>query len=141
MIATAVGASRSAGRRRREPQRRHARRATLDAVAAAGLLADIETLHLDRGYDNTRVRVACAERDLTDVVCAKLRRRGRGRVRKRVPLGMRWPVECTNSWLSNFGQLRRNTDRYITHRLAQFALAVTHIITIKLIKHADRWNR
>ena len=28
----------------------------------------------------------------------------------RVPLGLRWPVERTNSWLSNYGQLRRNTD-------------------------------
>ena len=25
------------------------------------------------------------------------------------PLGMRWTVERTNSWLSNYGQLRRNT--------------------------------
>jgi hypothetical protein len=35
-----------------------------------------------------------------------------------VPLGMRWPVERTNSWLSNFGQLRRNTDRFVHRRLA-----------------------
>ena len=28
----------------------------------------------------------------------------------------RWPIERTNSWLSNFGQLRRNTDRTIRHR-------------------------
>ncbi len=27
------------------------------------------------------------------------------------PMGLRWPVERTNSWLSNYGQLRRNTDR------------------------------
>ena len=27
-----------------------------------------------------------------------------------VPLGQRWAIERTNSWLSNFGQLRRNTD-------------------------------
>ena len=33
------------------------------------------------------------------------------------PMGMRWPVERTNSWLSNFGQLRRNTDRFIHHRI------------------------
>lgn len=38
--------------------------------------------------------------------------------------GLRWPVERTNSWLSNFGQLRRNTDRRTNHRLAQLALAV-----------------
>jgi len=38
--------------------------------------------------------------------------------------GMRWPVERTNSWLSSFGQLRRNTDRRPQHRLAQLALAI-----------------
>jgi hypothetical protein len=39
--------------------------------------------------------------------------------------------------LSNYGQLRRHTDRFIHQRLAQFALA----IAIKLITWADRWNR
>jgi transposase len=117
---------------------------TLDAVAARGLLEEIETLHLDRGYDNTRVATACAERGLMDVICAKRRtpRRALARTRKKlpVPLGMRWPVERSNSWLSNFGQLRRNTDRNVLHRLAQFALAIALIITVKLIKWADRWS-
>ncbi len=54
--------------------------------------------------------------------------------------GCSWSVERTNSWLSNFGQLRRNTDRFIHQRLAQFALAVAAIPTVKLIKWADRWN-
>ena len=53
---------------------------------------------------------------------------------------MRWPVERTNSWFSNYGQLRRNTDRFIHHRLAQIDLVVALILTIKLIKWADRWN-
>jgi len=77
---------------------------------------------------------------LDDVVCAKKRKRGTAHKKLPVPLGMRWPVERTNSCLSNFGQLRRNTDRYIHQRLAQFALAVTAIITVKLIKWADRWS-
>ena len=55
-------------------------------------------------------------------------------------MGLRWPVERTNSWLSNFGQLRRNTDRFVVHRLAQFALAVALIITVKLVKWAKRWE-
>jgi transposase len=113
---------------------------TLDAVKARGLLAEIETLHLDRGYDNTRVETACAERGLLDVICAKRRPAGTAKKKLPVPLGMRWPVERSNSWLSNFGQLRRNTDRFIAHRLAQFALATALIITIKLIKWADRWS-
>jgi hypothetical protein len=115
---------------------------TIAAVAARGLLDDIETLHLDRGYDNGVVRARCAEVGLHDVVCAKRRTRGVGRVKKTaLPLGLRWPVERTNSWLSNYGQLRRSTDRTIPQRLGQFALAVALILTIKLIKWAKRWNR
>jgi hypothetical protein len=53
---------------------------------------------------------------------------------------MRWPVERTNSWLSNFGQLRRNTDRRIAHRLAQLSLAIVLLITAKLIDWKDRWS-
>jgi hypothetical protein len=63
-----------------------------------------------------------------------------GCVPKNEPMGLRWPVERTNSWLSNFGQLRRNTDRFSAHRLAQFALAVALIITVKLVKWAKRWE-
>ena len=53
---------------------------------------------------------------------------------------MRWPVERTNSWLTNFGQLRRNTDRQPWQRLGQIALAIALILTVKLIKWAKRWN-
>jgi hypothetical protein len=53
---------------------------------------------------------------------------------------MRWAIERTNSWLSNFGQLRRNTDRHTIHRLAQLALAITLIITAKLIDWRNRWS-
>lgn len=113
---------------------------TLDRVAAHGLLTDIETLHLDRGYDCARIRQACAAAGIDDLVCARRRKPGDGTEPKRVPLGMRWPVERTNSWLSNFGQLRRNTDRFESQRLAQFALAIALIITVKLFDHADRWN-
>jgi hypothetical protein len=47
---------------------------------------------------------------------------------------MRWPVERTNSWFSNFGQLRRNTDRFIAQRLGPVVLAVALILTVKLVK-------
>ncbi len=117
---------------------------TLEAANAKGLLGDIETLHLDRGYDSAAVRAFCAQHGLDDVICAKQRRTakqrtGEGRP-KRVPLGLRWPVERTNSWLSNFGQMRRNTDRKPAHRLTQLALGITLIITIKLIDWRDRWS-
>lgn len=114
---------------------------TLAAVGARGLLADIETVHLDRGYDSAVSRARCAGYGLADVVCAQRRPRGTANGRKRrQPLGLRWPVERTNAWLANFGQLRRNTDRRIAHRPAALALAVVLIITIKLIAWADRWS-
>jgi hypothetical protein len=115
----------------------------MDAAGARGLLPDIGTLHLDRGYDNGVTRGQCAERGLTDLVIAEKRTKGSARGKpKRLPPGLRWPVERTNSWLSNYGQLRRNTDRRIIHihRLAQLALAIAFILTVKLFAWADRWN-
>jgi hypothetical protein len=40
-------------------------------------------------------------------------------------------IERTNPWLSNFGQLRRNIDRFNAHRMAQSALAVAPIIPLE----------
>lgn len=111
------------------------------AAAPRGLLADVETLHLDRGYAGDPVLETCHSYGIGDVVRAKKRPRGRQRREpKAVPLGMRWTIERTNSWLSNFGQLRRSTDRNTKARLGQLALAVALIITVKLFKWADRWN-
>ena len=113
---------------------------TLDDVKERGLLADVETLWLDRGYDSELTRTRLVERGITDAMIAKKRKRGSATGPKRQPMGLRWPVERTNSWLSNFGQLRRNTDRFTAHRLAQFALAVALIITVKLVKWSKRWG-
>jgi len=44
----------------------------------------------------------------------------------------------TNSWLTNFVQLWRNTDRQPHHRLSQLALAIT--IAAKPIDWKNRWN-
>ncbi len=113
---------------------------TLDDAAARGLLAEIETLHLDRGYDSDATRTRLAKRGIHDAVIAKKRKRGSGESTKSLPMGMRWPVERTNSWMSNFGQLRRNTDRKIVHRVAQFALALAFLLTAKLIDWRNRWS-
>jgi transposase len=113
---------------------------TLEAVTTRGLVGEIETLHLDRGYDNGALARTCADFGLIDLMFTKRRPHGTATTKSPAPLGMRWPVERTNSWLSNFGQLRRNTDRFITHRLAALALAIALILTIKLIKWADRWS-
>ena len=114
---------------------------TLRGAERRGLTADVETLHLDRGYAGDPVLETCCAFGIHDVLRAPKRPRGRGRRKPRaVPLGMRWTIERTNSWLSNFGQLRRSTDRSTKARLGQLALAVAVIITVKLFKWADRWN-
>ena len=123
---------------------------TLQAVAARGLLADVQTLHLDRGYDSTLTTQRCHGLGLTDIVCAKKKTKGetktttktktKTKTKKPLTLGLRWPVERTNSWFSNFGQLRRNTDRFSRQRLGQVALAVALILTVKLVKWAKRWT-
>ena len=113
---------------------------TLAAAAGRGLLADAETLHLDRGYDTNTIRACAAGWGIDDIICARRRPRGAAGDKPAAPLGMRWPVERTNSWLSNFGQLRRNTDRRPQHRLAQLALAIALLICIKLIDWRNRWS-
>ena len=114
---------------------------TLDDAKAKGLLQEIGTLWLDRGYDSDATRERLIERDITDAVIAKKRKRGTtGGQKKNQPMGLRWPVERTNSWLSNFGQLRRNTDRKTSHRLAQLALAIVFLLTAKLIDWKNRWS-
>ena len=113
---------------------------TLQAVADRGLLLDVQTLHLDRGYDSSLTLQRCHRLGLTDIVCAKKKRKGETKVKKPLSLGLRWPVERTNSWFSNFGQLRRNTDRHPKQRLGQVALAIALILTVKLVKWAKRWT-
>lgn len=114
--------------------------ATLDAIATRGLLPDIGTVHMDRGYDFAFVRADCATRGLHEVVIPPCRPRHRGQHKKLAPLGLRWTVERTNSWLSNFGQLRRNTDRATRHRHAQLALAIALLLAAKLIDWRNRWS-
>lgn len=84
---------------------------TLGAIAARGLLEDIESVHLDRGYDHRFVVDLFDAVGINDINIARRRPRGHPDAGRPVPLGLRWIVERTNSWLARFGQLRRNTDR------------------------------
>jgi transposase len=70
---------------------------TLDAVAARGLLAEVGTVHMDRGYDFAFVRAECANRALHDVVIPPCRRRRPGQPKKLAPLGLRWSIERTTA--------------------------------------------
>jgi hypothetical protein len=112
---------------------------TLQAVAAVGLLADIDTLHLDRGYDYPVVRERLAAFGLHDL---NIQRRGTKESGHKQPirLGLRWIVEATNTWWSNYGQLRRNTDRRSRHRHAALCLATTVLIVGRLLAYRDRWS-
>jgi transposase len=114
---------------------------TLDDAGARGLLSDIETLWLDRGYDSNVTRERLVERTIDDVIIAKKRKRGASEAKKNQPMGLRWPVERTNSWLSNYGQIRRNTDRKSIHRLAQLSLAIVFLLTAKLIDWRNAGHR
>ncbi len=112
---------------------------TLDDIAAAGLLVDIDTIHLDRGYDSGAVREWLAGYGLTDAVIQRRGTKTPG-AKQPVRLGLRWIVEATNTWWSNYGQLRRNTDRRNRHRHAALCLATVILIAGKLIAWRDRWN-
>ncbi|MFM2076506.1 MAG: phage Enkosi [Actinomycetota bacterium] len=117
--------------------------ATLHDTNRLLLIQDVDVLNLDRGYDNQMVRDVCHAHGLTDVNIAlkrKRSKRGRKRPSPRQNVGPRWIVERTNSWLTNFGQLRRNTDRSSRHRRAQLQLACVLIITSKLIDYRNRWS-
>lgn len=110
--------------------------ATLAQVGMRGLLGAIEMLHLDRGYDTPNVRAAVAAAGIPELVAPRVRAKISTRSRQPrlpVPLGLRWPVERTNSWLSNYGQLRRNTDRKREHRDAQLAFVIAILLIIKLV--------
>ena len=112
---------------------------TIEAIADVGLLADVGTVHLDRGYDYPIVREWLGAFGLDDL---NIQRRGTKEPGKRQPvhLGLRWIVEATNSWWSNYGQLRRNTDRRTRHRHAALCLATTILIVGKLITWRNRWS-
>ena len=59
-----------------------------------------------------------------DAVIAKPENSGAGGRTKGLSMGPRWPVEPTNSWVSNYGITRPNTDRKSEHRLTQLCLVV-----------------
>ena len=113
---------------------------TLDAVAATGLLADIDTVCLDRSYDYPKIRRQLNAYGLDDLDIQKRGTKPKPGEPHRLTLGLRWIVEATNSWWSNYGQLRRSTNRTNRHRHAALRLATTVLIIGRLIDHRNRWN-
>lgn len=115
-------------------------RPTLDMLVENGLIADIDTLHLDRGYGYVSTPDLIASYGIAELDMCMRRKPGQGAV-PFIGLKKRWIVEVANSWLANHGQLRRNTDRRTRHRLAALQLAITVIITSRLLKHRNRYWR
>lgn len=113
---------------------------TLDAIDANGLLADVELLSLDRGYDYPAVRARLNGYGLTELDIQRRGTKPPPGTPHRLTLGLRWIVEATNSWWSNYGQLRRSTDRKTTHRHTAITLATTVLMTCRLIDYRDRWS-
>jgi transposase len=111
---------------------------TLDTIDARGYEIEVQRADLDRGYDAVAVREIFTESGIDAHIAhrakPKIGRKARRRPSNPEPLGRRWRVERTNSWLSNFGQLRRSTDRHIIHREAALDLAVTFTLATKLVK-------
>lgn len=113
---------------------------TLDAIAANGLIGDIGAVSLDRSYDYPKIRHQLHERGLDEL---DIQKRGTKPVPgqpHRLTLGLRWIVEATNTWWTNYGQLRRNTDRRNRHRHAALQLATTVLIVGRLIDYRNRWS-
>ncbi len=110
---------------------------TLDAI---GLLADVGTVGLDRNYDYPAIRAQLHERGLHELDIQKRGTKPPPGQPHRLTLGLRRVVEATNTWWSNYGQLRRNTDRRTRHRHAALQLAATVIITGRLLDYRDRWS-
>jgi transposase len=113
---------------------------TLDAVNNTGLLTDIGTLHLDRSYDSGAVRDRLRGRGISDFDIQRRGTKTPGTGPQPIRLGLRWIVEATNSWWSNYGQLRRSTDRRCHHRHAALCLATTILIVGRLIDWRNRWS-
>jgi transposase len=113
---------------------------TLDAIAMTGLLEEIGTVSLDRSYDYPAIRARLHAYGITDLDIQKRGTKPAPGEPHRLTLGLRWIVEATNTWWSNYGQLRRNTDRRNRHRHAALRLATTVLIIGRLIDYRNRWS-
>jgi transposase len=114
---------------------------TLSVLENRGLVDDIETLHLDKGYDYRFVDDLIARAGIGDAnIIRKKKPHQPEPVTRPYRIDIRWIVERTNAWFEAFGQLRRNTDRKSIHRTAQLALAIVMLITARLIDWRNRYN-
>jgi transposase len=107
-----------------------------DLLEQVGAVPEETTVHLDAGYDYRPCRAELADRGLQ----ATISQRGQPAP---VQVGRRWVVERANSWLNDFGRLRRCTERRKTCVEAYLALAAA-IVTLHALLRAAwfrfRWD-
>jgi len=109
---------------------------TLDEVCARDWTAAIDRLHLDRGYGYPSLPDKLTRHQINQVIVTMRNMPGSGRV-PLAGLKRRWPVERTNSWLTNFRQLKINWDRTIDHRLAALQLGMAILMIYRIVDHLN----
>ena len=114
---------------------------TLDVIIANPATAQIGTLHLDRGFGYPSLPDRLDGYPIEQLNVAWRNKPNQGRVLLAGFGRRRWVIERSHSWLTNYGQLRRNTDRYPHHRHAALCLATTILITHRLIDFRDQHCR
>jgi hypothetical protein len=114
---------------------------TLAELVRRGLLEDVETAHLDRGYGADTVRQLMAGYGISDVVNA--RRRATGSAKAKVPGAARTAFGRSSGptpGSPTSDSSAATPTAKVAHGLAQFALAVVFMITDKLIDWRDGWS-
>lgn len=108
---------------------------TLAGLDALGPRPGAITVHLDRGYDSRVSRALLDDLGLTGSIA-----------RKGVPAplqaGARWVVERTQSWMNDYGKLRRCTEKACCVVNFYLFLTATIVVTRCLIQRARsryRW--
>lgn len=101
--------------------------ATLNALMALletlGAIPEETRVHLDAGYDYRPCRAELAECGLQSTISQ------RGQPAP-IQVGRRWVVERANSWLNDFGRLRRCTERRTSCVEAYLALAAAIVTSV-----------
>lgn len=107
-----------------------------DLGKVLGPLPEQPSLSLDAGYDYRIVYEDLAQRQITP----RIAKRGQ---QTPIQADGRWVVERTNSWLNNFGKLRRCTERRRECVEFYIALAAALVTIRSLIRRAwftHRWD-
>jgi transposase len=103
---------------------------TLNGLGKLSPLPQTGTAHLDRAYDSAKTRTLLDTRGLL----AEIARKG---IAAPVQARLRWVVERTNSWLNDFGKLRRCTER--DGKVVDFYLFLAPaFVTARMLIHRAR---